>query len=493
MPTNPIKRLAGETAIYGLGTMVPRFLNYLLVPFYTIVVFSQAEYGQITVLYSWVALLLVVLTYGMETSFFRFVSKNDRPSEVFNTATTALLITSVLFILIILLFTESIAKIIDYPSNKEYIWFIGIIIAIDAFTALPFAQLRYKNKARRFSYIRIASVVIIVFLNVLFLWIIPTLAGTDINELPIYRDINLVTFVFIANTLGSLATLILLRPELSELKLRINWPLLKKMLAYGLPILLISMAGMINEVADKIMLKYYLPDSATAEAQLGIYGASYKLAIIMMLFIQMFRYAAEPFFFSEADQKDAKAIYSQVMTYFVIFCWFIFLGVMLFLDVFKYFIGPSFWEGLIIVPIVLTAKLFLGIFYNLSVWYKLTNKTLYGAIIAIIGGIVTIVLNIIWIPKYGYIGAAWANFACYFVIMLISFFWGRQIYRIEYHYLKIILYSVLAIGLYLLSILLSNYFFNIHMAINTLFLTGYMLIVYAIEFKKMKFTKKRVE
>lgn len=483
-PLNPIKRLAGETAIYGLGTMLPRFLNYLLVPFYTYMVFDQAEYGQITVLYSWVALILVVLTYGMETSFFRFVSKSDRPSDVFNTATSSLFITSALFVIVVLFFLDPIARGINYPANKEYIIYIGIIIAIDAFTSLPFAQLRYQNKAKRFSTIRVLSVVITIAFNLIFLWIIPAIAGDKLTELPIYNSTNLVTFVFIANTLGSFSTLLMLLPELRGFKLSINKPLLKKMLIYGLPILIISLTGMINEVADKILLKHLLTDQITADAQLGIYSASYKLAIIMMLFIQMFRYAAEPFFFAEADKKDSKQIYSQVLTYFVIFCWFIFLGVMLFIDVFKYFIGPAFWAGLAIVPIILIAKLFLGVFYNLSVWYKLTNKTLYGAIIAIIGSIITIVLNIIWIPKYGYMGAAWANFTCYLFIMLVSFVWGYRIFRIKYQYFKLIFYSVLAVGIYFVSQTITISSIIIHLFYNTLFILLFLISVYFLEVKK---------
>lgn len=486
-PLNPIKRLAGETAIYGLGTMLPRFLNYLLVPFYTYMVFDQAEYGQITVLYSWVALLLVILTYGMETSFFRFVSKSKNPSEVFNTATSALLITSSLFVILVMVFLDPIARGINYPANKEYIIYIGIIIAIDAFTSLPFAQLRFQNKAKRFSAIRILSVLITIAFNLIFLWVIPAIAGEKLTELPIYNNTNMVTFVFIANTLGSFSTLLMLMPELKGFKTTLNVPLLKKMLAYGLPILIISLTGMINEVADKILLKHFLPDPVTADAQLGIYSASYKLAIIMMLFIQMFRYAAEPFFFAEADKKDSKQIYSQVLTYFVIFCWFIFLGVMLFLDIFKYFIGPAFWAGLAIVPIILIAKLFLGIFYNLSVWYKLTNKTLYGAIIAISGSILTIVLNILWIPKYGYMGSAWANFVCYFFIMLVSFIWGYRIFKIKYQYIRIIFYSFVAIALYLFS-----QWLNLSNTVNHLLLGLGLMIIFSALVYKLEVKKKIV-
>ncbi len=486
MSTNPIKRLAGETAIYGLGTMVPRFLNYLLVPFYTILVFNQAEYGQITVLYSWVALLLVLLTYGMETAYFRYVSKSDNPQEVFNTTSTSILITSLLFIVSIIVFVKPIARVIDYPANKEYIILIGLIIALDALAAIPFAQLRYQNKARKFATIRILSVLITIALNLLFLYVIPTLAGKNTSTLPFYQSTNLVAFVFIANMLGSLVTLLLLLPEIKGYKPRINKVLLKQLLVYGLPVLVISLTSMINEVADKIMLKYLLPDPTTADAQLGIYSASYKLAIIMMLFIQMFRYAAEPFFFAESGKKDAKRNYSKVLTYFVLFCWLIFLGVLLFLDLFKYFIGPAFWAGLAIVPIILAAKLFLGVFYNLSVWYKLTNNTLYGALIAVAGSLITIALNLILIPKYGYMGAAWANFACYFFIMMVSFIWGRRVYKINYEYLKLILYSVLAVILYTISLQTTEWEFLSRIIFNTLLLSSFVFTAYIFEVRNNK-------
>jgi O-antigen/teichoic acid export membrane protein len=344
-----------------------------------------------------------------------------------------------------------IATAIQYQGNSEYIILLAFIVAIDAFTSLPFAYLRYKNKAKRFSFIKITSVIVNIFLNFLFLLIIPKIFGERVQELPVYKDSQLIVFVFIANLVSTLVSLLLLVPELKVFKIRVDKLLLRKMLAYSLPILIIGFAGMINEVSDKILLKYLLPDQDTAQAQIGIYGANYKLAILMTLFIQMFRYAAEPFFFAESDKKNAKETYSRVITYFVIFTLIIFLGITLFMDLFKYFIGPAFWSGLMIVPIVLAAKLFLGVFYNLSVWYKLTNKTLYGAAIAIFGALITIVLNIVLIPKYGFVGSAWANFFCYLSMMLISYFWGRKIYKVQYQVKKILLYTALAGLVYYIS------------------------------------------
>lgn len=484
--SNPIKKLAGETAIYGLGTMLPRFLNYLLVPLYTIYVFTKAEYGQVTLLYSYVAILLVLLTFGMETSFFRYANKSKDAKKVFNTATSSILITAILFLFVVFVFVDDISRLIQYPSNNEYVLIIAVIIAFDAITALPFAYLRYQNKAVKFSSIRVISVVVTISLNLVFLVAIPNYFGESYKDLPVYRSTNLVTFVFIANLVGSLSTLIMLSAEFKSFNFRIDTLLLKKMLKYGLPILIISLSFMITEVADKILLKYLLPDRAGADSQLGIYAACYKLAIIMMLFIQMFRYAAEPFFFSEADKKDAKKTYSRVMTLFVAFTWFIFLLVMLYINLFKHFIGEAFWPGLEIVPIILSAKLFLGVFYNLSVWYKLTNNTFYGAIIAVIGGLITILLNVFLIPKYGYIGSAWANFASYFAIMTISYFWGRKFYRVNYAIGKILLYSSIAIAIYFISSISFGFPLYAHYFFMTFLLIMYVSLVIAIEYFRKK-------
>lgn len=485
MAVNPIKRLAGETAIYGLGTIIPRLLNYFLVPFYTRV-FDQDAYGQITELYAWVGLVMVFLTYGMETAFFRYAEIEKDSKKVFNTATSALLITSVSFIALISLFTGDVSAAIEYEGHQEYILLLGIVVAIDAFTSLPFAYLRYKNKARRFSLIKILSVVLNITLNIVFIVIIPKLLSSNLDGIEVFKGDNRIVFVFFANLLSSGFSLLLLLPEIRNFRIKIDRVLLLKMLSYGLPILIVGIGVMINEVADKILLKYFLVDKATAHAQIGIYGANYKLAILMMLFIQMFRYAAEPFFFRESGKKDAREIYSKVMTYFVIFTWMIFLGVMLYIDILKYFIGPDFWAGLVIVPIVLAAKLFLGIFYNLSVWYKLTNKTLYGAIIALTGAFITIALNIYLIPKMGYIGSAWANFICYLSMMLISYFWGRKVYKVDYNLKKILLYSSLAIALYFLSTILQVKTDAVHFLINSGLLLTYFLIVYFFEVRKLK-------
>lgn len=451
MSTNPLKRLAGETAIYGLGTIIPRLLNYLLVPFYTYLVFNRNEYGQITELYSYVAFLVVFLTFGLETAYFRYANKNKRPQKVFNAGFQIILLLSLTFVVLIWIFLDPVAAKLGYANHPEYIMMLVLIVSLDALSALPFAWLRFHRKARKFSAVRVASVVINISSNILLLVVLPKILAPETSHyFPYYFTTN-VGLVFVSNLIASLATFIMVIGVFKEFHINSDFKLQKKLLKYSTPLLVIGLAGMINEVADKIMMKYLLSDPATAESQLGVYGANYKLAILMMIFIQMFRYAFEPFFFAEEKNRDSRVIYAKVMNWFVAFTWLIFLGVTLNIDIFKYFVGPTFREGLIIVPIILAAKMFLGIFYNLSVWFKLTNRTLYGAIIAILGAVITVSLNIILIPKYGYIGAAWANFACYFSMMIVSYFWGRKIFTVPYNIKKILGYSIVALIIYFAS------------------------------------------
>jgi len=457
----PIKKLAGQTAVYGMGTIVPRLLNYLLLtPFYTRI-FLEGQYGVVTELYAYVAFLLVLLTYGMETSYFRFADSEKNKDGVFTTAISALFVTSVLFVLVALWFSKDIAALIRYPDHPEYIIYFAIIVGADAFSAIPFARLRQQNNASRFAWIKVFNVATNIFFNFFFLLFCPWFTKDNpdsVLNLIYSADIG-VGYAFISNLIASLLTLIILLPDIFRIRFEFDPRLLKKMLAYGFPLLLVGLFGMINEVSDKLLFKYLISvpeDVIDTEnyilGQLGVYGANYRLAVLMTLFIQMFRYAAEPFFFSHAREENAKGLYASVMKYFIIFCLMIFLTVTLFLDIFKYFIGPDFRTGLSIVPIVLMANLLLGIFYNLSVWYKLTDKTKYGALIALIGAIITVVLNIALVPKYGYLGAAWAHLACYFTMVILSFIGGRIFYKVSYDLPHILLYFIFAFILYFLSI-----------------------------------------
>ncbi len=483
MVKSPLKRLAGETVIYGLGTIVPRLLNYLLVPFYTYLVFDRNEYGQITELYSYVGFFAVLLTFGLETAYFRFANKSSNPQRVFDTAIQFLIFAAVTFVVIIWLFLPSIAQKLGYAGHSEYIMILAFVVALDAITALPFAWLRFHRKAKIFSSVKIINVVINISSNIILLLVLPKILG---GNTVFYFPYNLTTnvgLVFVSNLLASFATLLMVLPVFKGFDFHAHTRLLRKMLAYGLPILVISLAGMINEVADKILMKHLLPDPATAESQLGIYGANYKLAILMMIFIQMFRYAFEPFFFAEEKRKDSRIIYAGVMTWFVIFTSLIFLAVTLYIDIFKYFVGPAFRQGLIIVPIILAAKMFLGIFYNLSVWYKLTNKTVYGATIAIIGAVITITLNIVLIPAWGYLGAAWTNFIAYFTMMTISYFWGRKVYKVPYDVKRILLYLTSAALIFFISRNIPRVSEAVNMLLNTVLLMLFLSLVYFKEIK----------
>ena len=496
MSSNPIKALAGQTVIYGMGTIVPRLLNYLLVPLYTRV-FVAGVYGQITDLYAWIAFLLALLTYGMETTFFRYTQKED-PDKVFNNIVSCIIVTTSIFLVFFGLLYKNFAHLIQYEHNTQYVLLLGIIVALDALTAVPFAKLRKNNQAKLFTLIKIANVTLNIGLNLFFLLVIPETA-LAISEKVFGQQAGLLVWVLISNVLSSFLSLLLLLPQFKGFKFELEKSLIRPMLAYSLPILLISLVGMVNEVADKILIKYLtpIPDAETlanlditaeeyALSQLGIYGANFKLAVLMTIFIQMFRYASEPFFFGKAKDRNAPELYAKVMTYFVIFCLLIFLGVMLYIDVLKYFIGrggSNYHEGLIIVPIVLIANMFYGIVFNLSIWFKLTDRTFSGTIISIIGASITLLCLFVLVPQIGYLGAAIAHLGCYTVMMLVSYFWGQKVFPVPYQVGRIGLYIVFAIGLFLFSTIFNDYGLGFRLTINTLLILSYLTVVYLFERK----------
>ncbi len=496
MSNNPIKALAGQTVIYGMGTIVPRLLNYLLVPLYTRV-FVAGVYGQITDLYAWIAFLLALLTYGMETTFFRYTQK-EISDKVFNNIVSCIITTTTVFLILYVIFYKDFAHLIKYEHNTQYVLFLGIIVALDALTAVPFAKLRKNNQAKLFTIIKIANVTLNVGLNLFFLLVIPETA-LAISAKVFGPQAGLLVWVLISNVLSSLLSLVLLLPQFKGFRFELDKSLIRPMLAYSLPILLISLVGMVNEVADKILIKYLtpIPDaemlselSMTGEEyalqQLGIYGANFKLAVLMTIFIQMFRYASEPFFFSKAKDRNAPELYAKVMTYFVIFCLLIFLGVMLYKDVLKYFVGAEgsdYHEGLIIVPIVLIANMFYGIVFNLSIWFKLTDRTFSGTIISIIGACITLLCLFTLVPQIGYLGAAIAHLGCYTVMMLVSYFWGQKVFPVPYQVGRIAMYMVLGIGLYLFSTVFDDFSLSIKLTINTLLIITYLGIVFVFERK----------
>jgi O-antigen/teichoic acid export membrane protein len=441
-----LKKLASQTAIYGVSTILGRLLNYLLVPLHTRV-FGTADYGVVSELYAYVSFFIVVLTYGMETAFFRF-SQDEGNKKVFSTSFVSVTLTSVLFMLGMSFFAKPVAGLIRYSDHPEYIIYFSVILGLDAIASIPFALLRQQSRPVKFALVKNINIFSNILLNLYFLMLCPYMQREASVTLPFYDATIGVGYVFISNLVASILTIPLLFGEIMQVQKGFDPALWKKMIAYGLPLLVVGLGGMVNETLDRAIMKYLLPPGDSAMSQLGIYGANYKLSILMSLFIQAFRFAAEPFFFSHAKTSDKKTIYAQVMDYFVIVCLGIFLLVTLYIDLFKHFIGEQFYEGLRIVPILLLANLCLGVYYNLAIWYKLSDQTNKGAMISLIGAGITIVLNIWWIPLFGYMGSAWATFICYFSMMVICYAMGARYYPITYHVKRLLRFTALALSLF---------------------------------------------
>ena len=474
---NPIKKLFGEIAIYGLSSIIGRLLNYLLVPLYTYIFINPADYGVVSELYAWVAFLIVILTFGMETAFFKFIQNEGDQKNVFSTALSALLSLNSVFFLVVLLFYQDIASLLLYEDHGEYIVMLGAIVSIDAISALPLAKLRAEEKAKRFSIIQLSSIAVNIILNVIFL-----LFCFDYNN-----PEQGVFYIFLANLIASLVKPIFLLKSFTLIR-GIDRSLLKRMLVFSFPLAIAGFAGIINETLDRILLKQmlYNPENPSsldyAEAQVGIYSASYKLAMLIAILLQAYRYAAEPFFFSQMKNQDRSKIYSQIMNVFIAFVCGIFLLVTLNIDIFKYFIqNETYWVGLQVVPILLMANIFLGIYYNQSIWFKLSGKTKFGAYIALFGASLTVLLNILYIPKFGYMACAWATLLVYFTQMVISYILGQRYYPIPYNLKKFIFYISLALALFFLSPYLKVDNFTVNLFIQNSLLLMFVLTAVYIE------------
>lgn len=491
-----IKRLASQTAVYGIPTIVGRFLNYFLVPLYTYNIATQ-DYGVVSELYAYVAFLMIILTYGMETAFFRFSQDYDK-SKVYNTALFSLMVSTTLFLLITFLSLSPICSAMQYSNHKTYIALFLIILALDALRAIPYALLRRENMAKRFAFIKTVDIFSNILFNLFFIALCPILYDKGFYIITSWFNPNdLVLYIFISNCLASFISFILLIPQFSQFRFNIDFKVLKRMLVYGFPVMIGGLAGMINETFDRIALKHLvtIPDNITDTAkmaeykmsQIGIYGACYKLSIVISLFIQAFKFAAEPFFFSKMKQQDAKKSYSEVMTAFVIFLCFIFLVVMGYIDLFQYFMGKDYRIGIMVVPILLMANIFLGIYYNLSIWYKVSDKTKYGAYIALIGAAITLIGNYFLVPILGYKGAAWTTLICYFVISLLCYLIGQKFYPVAYKVKRIVFYILFSIGLYSVMYYLQDNIQNImlRLAINTALIIVYLILCYILDFKKI--------
>lgn len=484
---NPLRRLASQTAIYGLSSIIGRFLNYLLVPLFTYF-FSPTEYGVISEFYAYTGFFAVLLVFGLETGYFRFRDNAAGADTAYATALRFLLIANLGFFLLMMLFAQGVADGLDHGAHPEYVVWLAAILALDSMAAVAFARLRAEERPWRFAGIKLIEIGITVAMNLFFIVVCREAYQQDpasaFGRLWI-PEIG-VGYIFIANLIGSGVKWLLLAPQMRGITTGFDPALFARMMRYSLPMVVIGFAGVINEMLDRAMMKYLLPyDSETNLAQLGIYSACYKLSILMSLFIQAFRYAGEPFFFAHAGQKDSQALYARIMTAFVIFCMLIFLLVTLYLDIFKYFIGEPFRAGLAVVPVLLLANLFLGIYVNLSIWYKLTDRTLMGAGVALGGAAITIVLNLWWIPVLGYMGAAWATLSCYASMAAVSYLLGRRHYPVPYELNRIMGYIALGLGIYLAHGKITAAGVLSPLVSATGFMTLYLIIAYALDGKRL--------
>lgn len=451
-----VKGLAGDTMWYGLSSIIGRMISYLLVPLYTSV-FLPGEYGIVTELYAYTAFLYPIFTYGIETAYFRFANKNpEEEPALFNLIVTLMILTSTFFAGVLFYFGADLAVWLDYPGKEMVFYWLASVLAVDAITSIPFARLRFRKRAKKFAFIRFFNISFAVVLNLFFLvFCLKIYEGVWLTGLQDFMQTHYdfefkAKYVFLSNLISNSLLVVLLIKEFDGFKPRVNWKKVAPILLYASPLLFMGLAGVTNEMLSRALLKIWLPQgyypNQTSMDALGIFGACYKLSVFMMLGIQAFRYAAEPFFFSNAESKDSPKLFAHVMTGFVIFCTLVFVGISLNLEIIGmvFFSNPAYREGLYVVPVLLLAYLFNGIYYNLSVWYKVTDRTIYGAGITLFGAMLTILLNFILIPVLGYFGSSLVTLVSYFSMALISYLLGRKFYPIPYQVSKIAIYLILA-------------------------------------------------
>ena len=474
-----LKSLVKDTAIYGLSSIVARFINYLLVPIQTArFAASGGEYGVITNVYAYVSILIILLTFGMETTFFRFMNREgEQPERIYSTTLRMLATTSLLSIVLVLLLLNPIASAVGYADHPEYVAVMYVTVAIDAFMAVPFAYLRYQHKPVKFAALKIINILLNISLNLLYLIILPAL---KLNPFGIYDEqFTLdVAFVFYINLVCTLCSLLLLWKELRGFRFGFDGGACRRMLSYTWPLLIMGVAGQLNQAASQILFPYLYDGSVEeARAQLGIYGACIKIAMIMVMITQAFRFAYEPFVFGKSKDKDNRETYAQAMKFYVIFTLLAFLCVMGFIDVLKFIIGESYWEGLKVVPIVMAAEIMFGVFFNLSFWYKLTDRTIWGAYFSGFGALVLISIDVLFIPRFSYIACAWAGFVAYAASMLLSYFIGQHYYKINYPRKDIALYVAAAMMLFAFMRIAGSWPLAGSLAFNTLLILLFVAII----------------
>ncbi len=443
--------MAKDTAIYGLSSIVGRFLNYLLVPLYTAVIpAASGGYGVVSNVYAYTALILVFLTFGMETGFFRFANKSDEdPRKVYANALIFVGGLSLLFVVLCIAFLSSLSEWIGYPDHPDYIAMMVCVVALDSFQCIPFAYLRYKKRPVKFAAVKLLNIVGTILLNLFFLLVCPVLYAHAPQSVSwFYNPEYLVGYIFVSNLLMSALQMLFFIPELRGLSYRVDTKLLKRMVSYSFPILIFGVVGILNQTIDKMIYPYLFDDRHEGFVQLGIYSATSKVALVMAMFTQAFRYAYEPFVFGKNKDTDSRQMYASAMKYFFIFSLLAFLSVMGYMDILKYMVAPDYWEGLSVVAIVMAAEILKGIYFNLSFWYKLTDETRWGAYFSLIGCGVILGLNVWLVPLYGYVASAWASVAGYGVITLLSYVIGQKKYPVSYPLRQMFVYLLIAAALY---------------------------------------------
>jgi O-antigen/teichoic acid export membrane protein len=447
-----------------MSSIIGRFLNYLLVPLYTAqLTAASGGYGIITNIYAYVALVLVLLTFGMETTYFRFTNKTHTDSEtVYGTTLMSVGTVSLAFVVVVLLLLNPISELMGYGEHPEYVGVMAVTVAIDAFLCIPFAHLRQQKKAMKFAALKLLNIVVSIALNLVYFY---------------FMDGKDVAYAFYINLVCTVMLAVCLITEYTGFRWKLDTKLLRTMLSYSWPILVLGIAGILNQAADK-MLFPYLYKGADMQAQLGIYGACSKIAMIMAMITQAFRFAYEPIVFAGVKDKDQHEMYAQAMKYFIIFTLLAFLMVVGYLDVLKYIIGADYWVGLRVVPIVMAAEIMMGIYFNLSFWYKVIDKTIWGAIFSGIGVAVLLVVNVIFVPQYGYMACAWGGFAGYGVAMLISYVVGQKYYPIDYPLKDIGIYVTLAlVAFFVMTVVRDSQPLWFSLAVNTAFVLLFMTVI----------------
>ena len=483
---------------YGGSTIAAKFINYLLTPFLTYnAIISNESYGEISVIYSLMPIFNVLFTYGFETAYFRFSAEKENSKNIYNTAAISLIASTFFLTIFLWLFRGNIGGLVGLQNHPSIIKLMIWIIAFDTLAAIPFARLRQENKPRKFA----AAKVVGILVNILLTWFFIGYCATHNTEghwstLFFDSSRNPITYVVAANLIQAIITLLFLYKEILQIRFTFDKALWKQMFIYAAPLILVGLGGMINETIDRLMLLWWLPgEEIFRKGQVGIYGACYKLSILITLFIQAFKMSAEPFFFKQAQGINPQKTYAKVMKFFVIIISLMFLVVSLFLPIWKYFIGPNYWEGLTVVPVLLMANIFLGIYYNLSVWYKLSNKTMYGAWITLLGAFITIALNYAFIPKFGYTACAITTCVCYGTMMVVSFIWGQKHYPIPYRWKKLVAYLCIVVIIFFIhkgiTYLIPNTIFSLLLAtILTAIYCWFLIVVEHKEFSKLPLVGK---